>query len=90
MVNRKDLDQIYKEFLAEDIIAYLADIRHITLRQAMDIFYRSKLSAQITAGVYGIENLDYRYLAEDLIEMRLLYIFQRYRHQAENLIDLVD
>ena len=38
------------------------------LRQAMDIYYKSKLAAQINAGAYGIDNMDARYLAEDLVE----------------------
>ena len=43
-------------------------MKHLDLRQAMDIFYKSKLSAQITNRELGIENLDAKYLAEDLIE----------------------
>lgn len=38
------------------------------LRQAMDIYYHSKLAEQIEQGKYGIENLDYKYLVQDLIE----------------------
>ena len=34
----------------------------------MDIYYSSKLASQIEEGKYGIENMDARYLAEDLIE----------------------
>ncbi len=34
----------------------------------MDIYYRSKLSAQINEGAYGIENMNYKYLVENLIE----------------------
>ncbi len=30
--------------------------------------HKSKLSEQIQSGKYGIENMDYKYLAEDLIE----------------------
>ncbi len=37
-------------------------------RDAMDKYYKSELSKQINNGVYGIDNLDYRYLANDLIE----------------------
>ena len=37
-------------------------------RKAMDIYYRSKLAKQIEQGIYGIENMDYKYLAEDLLE----------------------
>ena len=38
------------------------------LRKAFDIYYSSKLACQIANGSYGIENMDARYLAEDLIE----------------------
>ena len=38
------------------------------MRKAFDIYYTSKLSEQISNSSYGIENLDARYLAEDLIE----------------------
>jgi anti-sigma28 factor (negative regulator of flagellin synthesis) len=35
---------------------------------AFDIYYSSKLARQIESGEYGIENMDAKYLAEDLIE----------------------
>ena len=38
------------------------------IRLATDIFYRSRLSEQISQGRYGIDNLDYKYLVNDLIE----------------------
>ena len=38
------------------------------MRKAFDIYYSSKLAAQIAEGSYGIENMDAKYLAEDLIE----------------------
>ena len=34
----------------------------------MDAYYRSRLADQISKGLYGIENMDYKYLAEDLFE----------------------
>lgn len=34
----------------------------------MTVYYNSKLNSQIEQGLYGIENLDYKNLAEDLIE----------------------
>ena len=68
MVDRKELDRVYKELLEEKIIEYLANKKAISIRQAMDIYYRSKLAQMIYEGTYGIENMDYRYLVEDLIE----------------------
>ena len=58
----------YKERLEERIIAYLSEIKGITLEAAMDAYYRSRLAMQIANGLYGIENMDYKYLAEDLVE----------------------
>ena len=40
----------------------------INLRKAFDIYYSSKLAEQISNDSYGIENMDAKYLAEDLIE----------------------
>ena len=58
----------YKERLEERIIAYLSEIKGIPLEEAMDAYYRSRLANQISKGLYGIENMDYKYLAEDLVE----------------------
>lgn len=58
----------YKERLEERIIAYLSEWKEIALEQAIDAYYRSRLAGQISKGLYGIENMDYKYLAEDLVE----------------------
>ena len=58
----------YKERLEERIIAYLAEMRRISPDEAMDIYYRSRLARQIDKGLFGIENMDYKYLANDLVE----------------------
>ena len=68
MSNIDAINDEYKQNLEESIIGYLADINHIEIRQAMDIYYRSRLSEQIAEGRYGIENMDFKYLALDLIE----------------------
>lgn len=34
----------------------------------MERYYKSKLSEQIEKSMFGIDNMDYKYLAEDLIE----------------------
>ncbi len=68
MIDKDALDKTYKELLEEKIINQLADVKGISIRQAMDVYYSSKLSQQINDGSYGIENMDYRYLVEDLIE----------------------
>ena len=70
MVNLKHNPQIdfYREELDERIIARLAEIKALTLDEAMDIYYRSRLSTQVAHGAFGIDNLDYKYLVDDLIE----------------------
>lgn len=68
MVDRNVLAEEYKQNLEENIIAYLSEIKHLKLRVSMDIYYRSLLAGQIADGMYGIENLDYKYLVRDLIE----------------------
>ena len=68
MIDMDVLDKTYKELLEEKIINQLAETKEIPIRQAMDIYYHSKLSQQINDSSYGIENMDYRYLVEDLIE----------------------
>ena len=68
MTNRKQLEEIYKQNLENDIINVISEIKGIDLRKAFDIYYSSKLAEQIENGSYGIENMDAKYLAEDLIE----------------------
>lgn len=68
MIDKEVLDKTYKELLEEKIINQLSEEKQIPIRQAMDIYYRSKLSQQINDSCYGIENMDYRYLVQDLIE----------------------
>lgn len=58
----------YKERLEERIIGYLAEKCAIPPGEAMSLYYASRLSRQIASGLHGIENLDYKYLAEDLLE----------------------
>lgn len=58
----------YRQDLSVEIISELCRLRHIEIRTATDIYYRSRLSGQIAEGRYGIDNLDYKYLANDLIE----------------------
>lgn len=57
----------YKERLEERLIAYLSEITGLPVEQAVDAYYRSRLAEQISRGLYGIENMDYKYLAEDLL-----------------------
>ena len=71
MADRKTLSEVYKQNLENDIIKVIAELKRLELRKAFDIYYSSKLAAQIAEGSYGIENMDAKYLAEDLIENEL-------------------
>jgi anti-sigma28 factor (negative regulator of flagellin synthesis) len=68
MTDKVQLAEVYKQNLENDIIRIIADTRSINIRTAFDIYYSSKLAEQIENGSYGIENMDAKYLAEDLIE----------------------
>lgn len=68
MIEGKEIDYQYKQSLENEIIKNIAEIKAIELRKAFDIYYSSKLAEQIEQGMYGIENLDSKYLAQDLME----------------------
>ena len=68
MVNKRQLEEFYKQNLENDIINTISEMKGIDLRKALDIYYSSKLAEQISNNSYGIENMDAKYLAEDLIE----------------------
>ena len=68
MTDREQLSEVYKQNLENDIIKALADIKQLELRKAFDVYYSSRLAEQVADGSYGIENMDAKYLAEDLIE----------------------
>ena len=67
-MNQRDLDEYYIQCLEEEIIKYLSLKKKIDISKSMDIYYKSKLSVMIECQQYGIENMDYKYLVEDLIE----------------------
>lgn len=57
MRNKQNIDYIYKQNLEESIIEYLSIEKNLELRQAMDIYYNSRLAKQIEQGTYGIANM---------------------------------
>ena len=71
MVDREQLTLFYKQNLENDIIKHIAAIKGIDLRKAFDIYYSSRLAEEIMEGKCGIENMDAKYLAEDLVENEL-------------------
>lgn len=68
MIDKNSLEFVYKQNLDDNIIQYLSEIKKIDLRQAIDIYYHSRLAEQISQGMYGIENMDYKYLVQDMVE----------------------
>jgi hypothetical protein len=68
MVDKEALSSFYKQNLENDIISATAEMKGIDIRESLDIYYSSRLAKQIEQGEYGIENMDAKYLAEDLME----------------------
>ena len=66
-VDKKKLRDINITFLAEDIIREIAKSQGINNRSAMEVYYCSKLCQQNACGEYGIEYMDYKYHANDLM-----------------------
>ena len=62
------LEQVYQENLEERIITCLAKEKDLSLEKAMDIYYSSNLANKIHRGDEGIQYLDYKVLAEILME----------------------
>lgn len=67
-MNGDTLEKYYKEGLEERLIAYLAKVKHLTLEQAMDIYYRSNLAQKIYEGQDDVQYLDYKVLAQILLD----------------------
>ena len=65
------LEDTYIQSLEISLIGYLSERLQIDSREAMRIYYNSVLCQQIHEGTYGIQYLDYKYLAEDLVENEL-------------------
>lgn len=71
MLDKSVIEFEYKKNLEQSIIMYLAEVKNYDLKKAFDIYYNSQLAVFIAEGRYGIENLDYKYLVNDLIEYEL-------------------
>ncbi|NBI65121.1 DUF3990 domain-containing protein [Clostridiales bacterium] len=67
-VDRLDSEFQYKQNLEKNIMCHLAQVRNIEMREAMNVYHKSRLSEQIEQGTYGAENLDHKYLVRDLLE----------------------
>jgi len=67
-MNEVALENVYSENLEERIISCLAEKKNLTLDEAMDVYYRSRLAKKIQQGVEGIQYLDYQVLVEILCD----------------------
>ena len=68
MVDEQVLERAYRERLDENIIAHLASTKGISKEAAMDAYYGSRLAGMIEQGSYGIQYLDFKNLAQILID----------------------
>jgi hypothetical protein len=66
--NQSMLERLLKESLDSGIVALIAEKKNMDIRNAMDIYYKSKLAGQVDRGEYGMQYLDAAYLVDDLIE----------------------
>ncbi|MBQ9009957.1 MAG: hypothetical protein IJ088_11585 [Clostridia bacterium] len=62
------LERIYQEKLEERLILCLSEKYGLTLEQAMEMYYHSKLAEKIHSGMEGIQYLDHKVLAQILFE----------------------
>jgi hypothetical protein len=67
-MNEDILEKYYQERLEERLISYLARENNISLEKAMDIYYHSEIARKIHEGLYGIQYLDYKVLAQMLMD----------------------
>jgi len=67
-MNEAALENVYSENLEERIISCLAEKKNLSLDEAMDVYYRSRLAKKIQQGVEGIQYLDYQVLVEILCD----------------------
>ena len=63
------LEQFYQESLEERLIQNIAKELQLSLEEAMDCYYKSRLADMIQEGREGVQYLDYRALTELFMEM---------------------
>lgn len=63
-----ELEAFYKEHLEESIIKQLSKQENISLDEAMNLYYNSKMADYIHEGKYDIQYLDYKVLTDNLIK----------------------
>ena len=65
------LEKVYQENLEERLISCLAEMKDISLEEAMELYYNSRLAGKIHRGEEGIQYLDHKVLAQILCETEL-------------------
>lgn len=63
------LEQFYQESLEERLIQNIAKELQLSLEEAMDCYYKSRLADMIQEGKEGVQYLDYRALTALFMEM---------------------
>ncbi|MBR1913143.1 MAG: hypothetical protein IJ828_12450 [Treponema sp.] len=61
-------EKVYQERLEERIIAYISECKKIPFQEAMDLYYNSYLADKIATGSYGMQYLDYKVLAQLILQ----------------------
>ena len=69
MMREDVLEQFYRVRLEERIISCLAQKTGMPLEDAMDVYYRSRLSQDIYYGKEGVQYLDYKVLTQMLCDL---------------------
>lgn len=64
------LEQFYQESLEERLIQNIAKELQLSLEEAMDCYYKSRLADMIQEGKEGVQYLDYRALTDLFMEMK--------------------
>ena len=67
-MNGERLEEEYQERLDENLMAYLAEVKHIPLEKAMDIYYHSRMAKLTGDGAYGIQYLDHKVLVQMMLD----------------------
>lgn len=58
------------EDLDEWLIMKLAEVKNISLEEAMDLYYHSRLADAVYEGKYGIQDPDYKTIEKILMDMK--------------------
>ena len=68
-MTEETLEQFYQESLEERLIQNIAKELHLSLEEAMESYYKSRLAGMIQEGKEGVQYLDYRALTALFMEM---------------------